>query len=254
MGSAILRGALAAGVLSPGDVIVAEPDGDRRAALADTQCKVVSDAEAAVDADTILLAVKPQAFSDVAKAIAPLAKPTVVISIMAGLSSGRIREAMGDHARVVRAMPNTPAQIGVGMTVMAIGDGAAVDDALLAQRLFEAIGRVIRVDEQFMYAVTAVSGSGPAYVFLLAEAMQQGAEQMGLSHADARKLVTQTVRGAGELLAQSELTATGLRQAVTSPGGTTAAALEHMFEKELPEIVTEAMLAARDRAIELDRE
>ncbi len=253
MGAAILRGALHAGVLAASDVVVAEPDADKRSKLADTGCAIVESAKDIVNVQQIMLAVKPQAFATVAEAIAPLPQPTVVISIMAGLSSATIRKALGENARIVRAMPNTPAQLGLGMTALAVGDGATEADLELATKLFEAVGRVLRVDEIMMYAITAVSGSGPAYIFLLAEAMQQGAEQMGLSHADARTLVAQTVRGAGELLAQSELTATDLRQAVTSPGGTTAAALEHMFEKELPEIVTEALAAARDRGIELDQ-
>jgi len=253
MGSAILRGAIKSGVLSPGDVIVADPSPEAREQAASLGCAVTDDPAQCVEAEQLMLAVKPQMLEKVAEQIAPLPRSMVVISIMAGLSSGVIRSALGDNARIVRAMPNTPAQINHGMTALAIGDGAIDGDDALARKLFEAVGKAINVEERLMYAVTAVSGSGPAYVFLLAESMQQGAEQIGLSHAAARTLVEQTIRGAGELLSRSQQNADELRQAVTSPGGTTAAALEVMFEKELPEIVTEAILAARDRGIELDQ-
>lgn len=260
MGAAIIRGAIRAGVIDAKQVIIAEVDKDRRKKLEPLGCALTDDPKKCLDAEQLLLAVKPQSFPAVAKSLvgdplgrAPLHRSTIVISIMAGLSSGKIRSALGDSARIVRAMPNTPAQINLGMTAIALGEGANPGDDTLANELFSAVGKVINVEEKDMYAVTALSGSGPAYVFLLAEAMQQAGEQMGLNHAAARDLVTQTIRGAGELLHQSEQTADALRQAVTSPGGTTAAAMEYMFEKELPDIITEALMAARNRGIELDQ-
>lgn len=251
MGSAIVRGALSRSVLQPQEITIAERDALRRETLAALGCATTENAATAAACEQVMLAVKPQVFPDIAKAISPLNKPTVVMSIMAGLESEALRDALGEHARIVRIMPNTPCQVGAGMTAIALGAGAQDGDDALAQQLFGSIGRCITVEERLMHAVTAVSGSGPAYVFLLAEAMQQAAGQLGLGHHDARLLAEQTVIGAAKLLETSEDSASDLRQAVTSPGGTTAAALEVMFERELPQTIAEAMLAARDRGREL---
>ncbi len=251
MGSAIVRGAIERGVLAADHVLVVEIDRSRRETIGRLGCHVTDELSAIVNCEQLLLAVKPQAFADVASAMPPLPQSKVVISIMAGKSSASIRQRLSANARIVRAMPNTPCQIGEGMTAIALGAGASEGDERLAQSLFASLGKCIMVDEHLMDAVTAVSGSGPAYVFLLAEAMEQAAMKVGLSLSDARVLASQTVFGAAKLLAQSERTADELRQAVTSPGGTTAAALELMFERELPEIVSQAITAARDRGREL---
>ncbi len=254
MGGAILRGAIDRGALSPQQVVVVERDAARRRGIAALGCTVTEDIITAAACDQMMLAVKPQAFREIAALIGELAKPTVVISIMAGLESDAIRHALGRHARVVRVMPNTPCQIGAGAAGIALGAGAEVGDDELARALFESIGMCISVKEPLMHAVTALSGSGPAYVFLLSEAMQQAGQQLGLSKADARALAEQTVIGAAKLLEASSQSASDLRQAVTSPNGTTAAALEVMFERELPQIIAEAMLAARDRGIEMSQQ
>jgi len=253
MGSAIVRGGIGAGVFQPANVIVAEVDSTRRDALADIGCALSANPQDAAMAEQIMLAVKPQAFAEVAKAIAPLDDEKVVVSIMAGLNSQRIRAALGTKARVIRAMPNTPCQLGAGMTAIAIGAGAAPGDEQLAVSLFNAVGRTVLVDESLMYAVTAVSASGPAYVFLLAEAMEQAAVALGIDQSVARRLVEQTVMGAGRLLSESSQDAGQLRQAVTSPGGTTAAALSVFEQEKLTDIVVRALTAARDRGRELDR-
>lgn len=253
MGSAILRGALEAHLLAPSRVIVAEPNPDRRNAMAALGCCLADNAHGVKGAEHILFAVKPQAFAKVVEEFGALDRSTVIISIMAGLSSRTIRSALGPQARVVLAMPNTPARVGAGMTAIALGEGAQPGDELFVRDLFLAVGQVVQVDESHMHAATAVSGSGPAYVFLLAEAMEQAGTQIGLEARTARRLAYQTILGAGRLLTEDKHTsADALRTAVTSPGGTTAAALEVMFEKELPQIVTEAITAARDRGIELD--
>ena len=253
MGAAIVRGAIAAGVIDPQNILVAEIDPSRRAQVGRTGCATTEDPAEAAACAQMLLAVKPQSFADVAKAVAPLAKPTIVISIMAGLGSGVIRRALGESARVVRVMPNTPCQVGAGVAAIALGDGAAPGDERLARELFDALGRTTTVDEGQMYAVTAVSGSGPAYVFLLAEALEQAAVDLGIDSATARLLVHQTVFGSGKLLLESDQEAVALRQAVTSPGGTTEAALAVMLEQRFAQIIAEAVTAARDRGIELDQ-
>ncbi|MHC5002875.1 MAG: pyrroline-5-carboxylate reductase [Planctomycetota bacterium] len=253
MGRAIIAGALRAGILAPSELMVAEIDPERRNELEELGCPVTEDAAAAADAEQVLLAVKPQSFPAVAEAVGRLGRPTVVISVMAGLRSPRIRAALGEAARVVRVMPNTPCQIGLGISAVALGEGATAGDDDLARRILGAVGEVVTVREEQMYAVTAVSGSGPAYVFLLAEAWERAAVELGIEPAIARKLVYRTIAGASGLLEQSGRRPAELRDAVTSPGGTTAAALEVMYRHELPETVVRAVAAARDRGIELDR-
>jgi pyrroline-5-carboxylate reductase len=254
MGGAIVRGALNRSVLSPNDLLVIDVSRERRGQFSELGCLVSDQPRDALTSEQIILAVKPQSFPDLARTLGMLGRATVVISIMAGMSSTNIRSALGENARVVRVMPNIPCQVGAGMSAIALGDGAHDGDETLARSLLEAIGKVIMVDEAHMHAVTAVSGSGPAYIFLLAEAMEQGGMQLGLSHGDARTLAIQTVLGAAMLLDQSDKTADELRQAVSSPGGTTAAAIEVMFERELPQIIIEAMAAARERGRELDED
>jgi len=254
MGQAIVRGAIGAGVIKPARILVAEIDATRREQVGRLGCATSDDPAAAIGAEVILLAVKPQSFPEVAGAIAPLSRPTVVISIMAGIGSGSIRGALGEAARVVRVMPNLPCQIGAGMTAIALGAGAEPGDERLTRSIFGAVGETTMVDESQMYAVTAVSGSGPAYVFLLAEAMQEAAVALGIEPATARLLVVQTIIGAGRLLGEADEDAAALRRAVTSPGGTTEAALKVMFERGLPQHIADAVTAARDRGVELDEE
>jgi pyrroline-5-carboxylate reductase len=249
MGMAMLEGAIRAGVVRADDVIVIEPDADKRAAAQRLGCRI---ADQAPNAGSILLAVKPQTFPDLAKTIA-LARPTLVLSIMAGRSSQSIRAALGPHARVVRLMPNTPCRIGAGMTGVARGQGATADDEAFAMRLASAVGKVLAVDEHLMHAVTAVSASGPAYIFLLSEAMEEAARTLGFTPDAARLLVRQTILGAAKLLSESPDDAAALRAAVTSKGGTTEAAIRTFEEGGFTPLVVRALTAARDRGAELDR-
>lgn len=251
MGMAIVRGVIEAGVLPPQTIVVADLDESCRKAAAGLGCRSTADAAEMREAGQILLAVKPQGFAAVAGAIGPLQRGTVVISIMAGLGSRAIRQALGPLARVVRAMPNTPCRVGAGMTAIAPGDGAEPGDEALAVKIFAALGRTVIVHEHHMHAVTGISGSGPAYVFLLAEAMEHAAVSAGLDDVTAGLLVRQTILGAGTLLAESAEAPAELRAAVTSPGGTTEAALEVMMDRDWPAIVGDAIAAARDRGAEL---
>ncbi len=253
MGLAILRGGLRAGLLAADSVFAFDPDDDRQRELGDLGVTVVDQPGELWRAEQLLLAVKPQVFPVAAEQLGPPPEPRIVISIMAGLSSGTIRDALGERAHVIRVMPNTPCQIGAGATGVALGVGASAGDEDFARALFEALGVVVAVDEDLMHAVTAVSGSGPAYIFLLAEAMIAGGEAAGLAADQARVLATQTVLGAARLLAESGETASALRRAVTSPGGTTAAGIETMTAGGLPNAVKAGVLAARDRGVELDQ-
>lgn len=253
MGQAILRGAIKAEVIEAGQILVIEPDALRRSEIESLGCAVSEDASESINAQQIMLAVKPQVFDSVASTIAPLPEPKIVISIMAGLSSKVLRAALGENAQMIRVMPNTPCSVGAGMTAIALGDGSSQGDDALAMSLFESLGKIAIVEESLMHAVTAVSGSGPAYVFLLAEQMQRAAMELGIDKQTAKLLAHQTVLGAGKMLSESEIDASDLREAVTSPGGTTQAAIELMIDRKLPVIINDAIRAAHDRGLQLDQ-
>jgi pyrroline-5-carboxylate reductase len=150
-------------------------------------------------------------------------------------------------------MPNVACQIGAGMTAIALGTGAQSGDERLAVSIFSALGKTVMLDESLMHAATAVSGSGPAYIFLLAQAMEQAATELGIDAANARTMASQTALGAARLLVESDRGAADLRESVTSPGGTTAAAMDVFRRRQFTEMVIEALRAARDRGVSLDR-
>lgn len=247
MGYAIARGALAASVIPRDQLTIAEIDPRKRSTLASLGCRISEQPREAVAAEQVLLAVKPQQFRAVADSLGRLQKPTIVISIMAGISTAHIRGRLGEPARCIRCMPNTPCQLGEGMTGIALGEGAVPGDETLTRNLFEALGRTVMLEESLMHAVTAVSGSGPAYVYFLAELMQEAAQRIGLEPAVAQLLVVQTIIGAGRMMRETGVPPAELRQVVTTPGGTTAAAVEVMMRRDLPGILNEALTAARDR-------
>jgi pyrroline-5-carboxylate reductase len=253
MGSAMLDGWLALG-LSPRNVAVLEPQPTPEVvALAARGLRLNPSADALRDVAALVVAVKPQVAPEVTPALAPfVSAATVVVSIMAGRTLAFLAGAL-PSAALVRAMPNTPAAIGRGITVAVAN--ARVSDAqrALVDALLSAVGAVEWVtDEVLMDAVTALSGSGPAYVFLLAETMAQAGAAAGLPPALAATLARATVAGAGELLHRSPLDAATLRQNVTSPGGTTAAALDVLMAKDgLAPLMRRAIAAATARSREL---
>jgi pyrroline-5-carboxylate reductase len=253
MGGALLEGWLRFG-LDPANVAVLEPQPSPPiAALAGRGLQINPDAHALKDATAIVIAVKPQVAAQTIPALAPMiGTTTVVVSIMAGRTLQSIADALKTPCAVVRAMPNTPAAIGRGITV-AVPRNAGAAQRELANSLLSATGTVEWTDDEtLMDAVTAVSGSGPAYVFLLAEALAQAGIAAGLPAPLAAKLARETVAGSGELLHSSELDAAVLRQNVTSPGGTTAAALEVLMGKDgLASLMTKAVAAATRRSREL---
>jgi len=246
MAKAIIEGAIAGGILDGSAVAIADPDQSSRTFFGQHGCVTVDTASQLPKSDCVLLAVKPQVFEEVAGDV----HAEVVYSIMAGVTTDRIAEQVG-HSRIVRVMPNMPCSIGSGAAGIALGSGATEEDASLAKDLFSAIGITVDVEEDLMDAVTAVSGSGPAYLFMLAEAMIEGGVASGLSQEKATALVQQTVLGASELLARDARSASELREAVTSKGGTTAAALQVMYDQGVPKAIIGAVVAARDRGREL---
>lgn len=252
-GSAARGGALGGSGGRPRSILVVEPDAERRAAFGrDGTVTAMAAADASLArANVIVWAVKPQAFRDAAAPVASHAANALQLSVMAGIPSAAIAEATGS-ARVVRAMPNTPALIGEGISGVFATAAVGPGDRALADRLLAPAGeRVWFDDESSLDAVTALSGSGPAYVFLLLEAMTDAGRAVGLSDDASRRLALQTLAGAARLAWQSDLSAAELRRQVTSPGGTTEAALRVLEARGVREAVAEAVRAARDRAREL---
>jgi pyrroline-5-carboxylate reductase len=200
-----------------------------------------------------VIAVKPQILKTYARALAPIAKNRLMISIAAGTHSEFLAGVWGHKARIIRAMPNTPGAIGHGITGLYAAKGATVRDRKMADRLLSALGKTIWVkNEQLIDVVTAVSGSGPAYLFLMAEALTRAGVAEGLPYETAVQLARATVAGAGALLDRDKHAAATLRKAVTSPGGTTEAALKVLMAKDgLPALMKRAVHAARKRAEEL---
>jgi pyrroline-5-carboxylate reductase len=251
MGSALVAGWLAAGIARRVDIVdpaLAAAPGDGRVRLA------ASPSAIADPPDAVVLAVKPQVMASVLPAWRPLARPgTVILSIAAGTTIAGLRAGLGEGAAVVRAMPNTPAAIGQGASVLVAGPGVDAAQRDLCGRLLAAVGSVDWVeDEGLMDAVTAVSGSGPAYVFLLIEALAAAAEGQGLPPDLAMRLARRTVTGAGALAAASTESAAELRRNVTSPGGTTAAALAVLGAPDgLSPLMARAVEAAARRSREL---
>lgn len=254
MAEAIARGALDRGVLPPGSLCAADPSPERLALFESFGVTPLADNAAVIAAsDAVMLAVKPQVLPSLAADFVGLDRDRqTVISIMAGLGAAKIEAVLGGPARVVRVMPNTPLMVGAGMSGVALGPHAQPGDDDLAMELFGACGEAVRVSESDLDAVTAVSGSGPAYLFYLAQAMEQAAAELGLS-GPGRRLVTQTLLGSAQLLAQSGEAPAELRRKVTSPGGTTAAAVATLDELKVSDAVVAALTAARDRSIELGK-
>jgi pyrroline-5-carboxylate reductase len=252
MGGAMLSGWLAHG-LDPDRVAVIEPNPseDIRAHLAGG-VRLNPPPQDSGTVAALVVALKPQAFREAGPALKPYVDAaTLVVSIMAGTTSVSRAEVLGGH--IVRAMPNTPAAIGRGITVAVAAKDVSPAQRETADGLLRATGSVDWVnDEGLMDAVTAVSGSGPAYVFLLAEELARAGVAAGLPEALAIKLARETVAGSGELLHRSDLAAGTLRQNVTSPGGTTAAALQVLMGKDgLQSLLTRAVAAATKRSKEL---
>jgi pyrroline-5-carboxylate reductase len=254
MGSAMLEGWLALG-LEPKTVVAIEPQPARELiALAGRGMRLNPPAQSIGEAAAIILAVKPQVAPEVVPALAPhLGAATVVLSIMAGRTLGFLEQALSQRAALVRAMPNSPAAIGRGITVAVPNQRVSQRQRELVQALLAATGAVEWVgDEALMDAVTAVSGSGPAYVFLLAETLARAGVAAGLPADLAGRLARETVAGSGELLHRSPLDPETLRHNVTSPGGTTAAALDVLLRADgLDALMTRAVAAATQRSREL---
>jgi pyrroline-5-carboxylate reductase len=252
MGGAMLAGWLAQG-LDANCVTVIEPHpSDEINALAARGVRLNPAPKDLGSVAALVIALKPQMFGEAGPALKPFAETsTLIVSIMAGITIASLAQICG--GAVVRAMPNTPAAIGRGITVAVAANNVSAGQRALADALLRAIGSVEWTDDEtLMDAVTAVSGSGPAYVFLLAEELARAGVEAGLPPELATKLARETVAGSGELLRRSELSSATLRQNVSSPGGTTMAALEVLMgEGGMQSLLTRAVAAATKRSREL---
>ena len=254
MGEVFVAGLIRGGT-APSRLVISENRQERAQEVSQRHgVRAVTVEEAARECATILLLVKPQDIPSVLDELAAhLADGAVVISLAAGVRLSALQSAL-PRAAVVRAMPNTPALVDLGITAISPGDSCSAEQTEYVESLLSAVGPVVRVPEDLQDAVTATSGSGPAYVFRLVEAMVAGAMELGVPADTARLLVTQTVLGAATMAARPGADAAALREQVTSPGGTTAAALGVFERGDFMGLVAEAMRAARDRGRELGRE
>ncbi len=251
MGGALVTGLLGAGWAEAGDLWVSETDPSRRRRLEEAHPGLTVTAGPA-EAEDVVLAVKPEVAETV---LGTLASTGVrrVLSVVAGLGSARLEAALPAGSVVVRAMPNTPALIGAGVAGLSGGSAATEADLDWAEGILGAVGIVVRLPERHLDAVTAVSGSGPAYVFLVAEALIEAGVSAGLPRESSRRLVVGTLLGSSRMLDETGDDPAELRAAVTSPGGTTAAALRTLELKAVRSAFIEAVAAAAERSRQLGR-
>lgn len=260
MGGAILRGVVASGIDVDGGLTATNRTAEKAATLAelkgvtaialDEQSSGNTDAAAA--ARVILVGVKPHMIPDLLREIAPALRPdAIVVSLAAGVTLDTFAETLGPDVSTIRSMPNTPSTVGKGVTGLAAGPAASADDLAIIRRLFELVGAVVEVPEAKIDALSTISGSGPAYVFLLIEELTKAAIGKGFSEADARLMAEQTFIGATALLAASGVEPAELRRRVTSPKGTTERAVAVLQDAHLDQVFAEATDAALARAKEL---
>lgn len=254
MGTALVEGAIRSGAVAAKDVTGVDPYQTARDQFAkSTAAKVAADISALAGSEVILLCTKPHDVRAAMKSIsdAMAGESVLVISIAAGITLSALESAASEHFRVIRAMPNTPALIGKGAAGYCLGTKATSDDAKTARCLLEAVGLAVEVPERLIDAVTGLSGSGPAYVYLMIDALADGGVCAGLPRADALRLATQTVLGAAAMVQETGEHPAILKDMVTSPGGTTIAGLAALERLGVRSALIEAVGAASRRATEL---
>ena len=254
MGKALVEGAIRAGVVVAADVIGVDPWQDARDHFSkETGARATSDMSALADREVILLCTKPlevpAALRDLSQVC--VGKPILIISIAAGITVTALEAAVSEHNRVIRAMPNTPALIGKGAAAYCLGTRATRNDALTAHALLGAVGLAVEVPERLMDAVTGLSGSGPAYIYLVIEALADGGVRVGFTRADALLLAAQTVLGAAAMVLETGEHPAALKDKVASPGGTCIAGLAEIERHGLRSALIDAVTAATRRATEL---
>jgi pyrroline-5-carboxylate reductase len=256
MGEALIKGLVGAGVVPAASITATDVRTDHLAALQKRYGIRVGTDNAALarECDVIVLAVKPQIIDAVARELAPaLARERLVISLAAGVSTNRLRAILGKDARLIRVMPNTPALVLEGATGIARAAGLEPGDLETAEAIFGAVGKVVVLEEDLLDAVTGLSGSGPAYVAMVVEALADGGVRMGLDRATAMTLATQTVLGSARLLRETGLHPGALKDMVSSPGGTTIAGVAALEAGGLRATLIAAVERATTRSRELGR-
>lgn len=256
MAGALLAGLLRKGLATPDRLVVSDPLASRRELLG-REFGVVVTAEnqtAVRGADIVVLCVEPQVLDDVLTELEPsIQSHPLMISVAAGYPLSRVQAKLAGAARLVRAMPNTPSAIGVGVTALSLAAGLSASDRQAAEQLFESVGTVVVVEERLMDAVTGLSGSGPAYVFAMVEALADGGVLAGLPRATAQQLAAQTVAGAARMVLEQGEHPAVLKDRVASPGGTTIAGLSRLEQGRLRATLISAVEAATQRSQELGK-
>jgi pyrroline-5-carboxylate reductase len=256
MAEALIRGLVRGGHVAPARIVASGPRHDRLDQLRAAYGIDVTTANADVvaRAGIVVLAVKPQLVDRVLRELGGAIRPgTLVVSICAGIDAATIEASVHDGVRVVRAMPNTPALVGAGATAIAAGARASDADVATARALFDAVGITVVLDESHLDAVTGLSGSGPAYIFLILEALADAGVKVGLSRRDAQRLAAQTVMGSAKMLLDTDEHPGRLKDMVTSPGGTAIAGLHTLEQGGLRTTLINAVETATRRAKELGR-
>jgi pyrroline-5-carboxylate reductase len=258
MATSLISGLTAAGH-EPSAIWVSDINAEQLKSLAERlKVNVTASNETVVnESDVVVLAVKPQIMRDVAKQIAPAIRQRkpLVVSIAAGISERSLSAWLGEDIAIVRCMPNTPALVLTGATALHANDKVGTEQRSMAENILRSVGIALWVrDEKELDAVTAVSGSGPAYYFLLMEAMEKAAVELGLTEGTARLLVLQTALGAAKIALESSESPEQLRKRVTSPGGTTQRAIETFQQGGFGELVSKALHGARDRSVEMSNQ
>lgn len=253
MATALGQGLVKAGLIASGGLIASDPAPDARQRFAAaTGGRVAEDnAEVLAASDVVWLAVKPQQMAGVLAGLRGRLQGKLVISIAAGVRLAKLAEGLGAGPRLVRVMPNTPCLVGQGAAAYCLGPEATADDGRLVQQLLEAVGVAAQVDEKLMDAVTGLSGSGPAFVYVIIEALSDGGVRAGLPRAVATQLAAQTVRGAAEMVLATKEHPGVLKDRVASPGGTTIAGLQALEVGGLRAALMAAVEAATKRSLEL---
>ena len=255
MATALAKGFLAAGLAGPENLLAADASDDALACFVESTGAIPcgDNRQLAQAADVLFLAVKPQNMHDVLAELRGAVGDTLVISIAAGVRLEVLAAGLGDDVRLIRVMPNTPCLVGRGASGYCLGDKAAESDGQLAKRLLESSGVAFEVPENLLDAVTGLSGSGPAFVYMIIEALSDGGVRMGLPRQIASSLAAQTVRGAAEVFIQTGKHASQLKDEVTSPGGTTIAGIHALEKGGIRAALISAVQAATERSTELGR-
>ncbi len=255
MAEAIISGLIQSQIIDKQQIIVTNRNNRQRISYLKEKYQIISmqnKQQLMEQADIILLATKPCDMEQAIASVQPYMRDNhLILSVTAGMSTKRIERWIGLKIPVIRAMPNTSASIGYSATALCIGAYATTEHLQIAEQLFNTIGTTVQVNEAEMHMVTGISGSGPAYIYYLIEAMEQVAVEAGMSSATAKQLIHQTLLGAGKMLNQTNESATELRKKITSPAGTTEAGIQTLEQNHFQQMIKNCIYAARDRSIEL---